>query len=434
MEDLQKYNQEQVESMISFVPVSSMPKHKGSVSLLLPLTAMAGTVPVSLLGAAGSIAFEGLGKIITILTSAAGAAMGSGGFIPVDAAGIPLNISRLMRSNTTGNIIGTIAQSNGAVGGGIAQWIPARGGAASFISGLSGLADFSGVTSAITTITLSATMLVGFTCVIGMLKSIDKKIVRIEETQHEILDFLHADKSAQVAGDLRFLTDLIENFKFNCSNDLYCENAHLKVLDLKQAADRDIQLSKSLINSSLAETVQSKANKNPRQFAEKMHQLFAEYRKAVYLYSFASYAEVLTLKNYESGFLASVSNLIRMRQFDYLIAYTNVCDRIDRLTDKTVGSVVSRVSSAVSKKTGEFIEKTPLVKTQLDENLGAMGSTLDRLSASRRDKNIRMFNDDRGSFVAPFLEGLHELDIVFNHGDELYIDSSGIYVISNQTE
>lgn len=429
MEDLQKYNQEQIESMVNFVPVSSMPKHNGSVSLILPLTAMTGTIPISLLGAAGSVAFEGLSKIVTILTNVAGAAMGSGGFIPVDAAGKALKVANLMRSNATGNIIGTIAQSNGAVGGGIAQWVPASPFNA---SNLAGLADFSGITSAITTVTLSATMLVGFTCVIGMLKSIDKKLVRIEETQHEILDFLKADKSAQVAGDLRFLTDLIENFKFNCSNDLYCENAHLKVLDLKQAADRDIQLSKSLIDSSLTATVQSKTKNNPRQFAEQMHQLFAEYRKAVYLYAFASYAEVLTLKNYDGGFLTSVKDLIRSRLFDYLSIYSSICDQIDRLTDKTVGSVFSRVSATVSKKTGEFIEKTPLGKTQLDENLGAMGATLDKLSASRRDKNIKMFYDDRGAFIAPFLEGLQELDTVFNHGDELYIDSTGVYVISDQ--
>ncbi|MBQ6020035.1 MAG: hypothetical protein IJL26_07645 [Clostridia bacterium] len=126
MEDLQKYNQEQIESMVNFVPVNSMPKHKGSVSLLLPLTAMAGTIPISLLGAAGSVAFEGLSKIVTILTAAASPAMSAGGFIPVDAAGKAISISRLMRSKTTGNIIGTIVQSNGAVGGGSRSGFPLR--------------------------------------------------------------------------------------------------------------------------------------------------------------------------------------------------------------------------------------------------------------------------------------------------------------------
>ena len=74
------------------------------------------------------------------------------------------------------------------------------------------------------------------------LMSIEKRLGDIQETQQEILDFLQASKKAEQRGNLTFLADILNNYKYNWNNAMYKSNMHLKVQDIKQKSEENIKI------------------------------------------------------------------------------------------------------------------------------------------------------------------------------------------------
>ena len=53
------------------------------------------------------------------------------------------------------------------------------------------------------------------------LANIDKKLDAIQELQQEMMDFLVRNERAELRGNLVFLSDILNNYKFNWNNDMY---------------------------------------------------------------------------------------------------------------------------------------------------------------------------------------------------------------------
>ena len=68
------------------------------------------------------------------------------------------------------------------------------------------------------------------------LYSIEKQLGEIAETQKQILAFLEIKDEANVEGDLETLTELINNYKHNWDNEMYVQNSHKMVMDIKRTA------------------------------------------------------------------------------------------------------------------------------------------------------------------------------------------------------
>ncbi len=68
------------------------------------------------------------------------------------------------------------------------------------------------------------------------LYSIEKQLGEIAETQKQILSFLEIKDEANVEGDLETLTELINNYKHNWDNEMYVQNSHKMVMDIKRTA------------------------------------------------------------------------------------------------------------------------------------------------------------------------------------------------------
>ena len=62
------------------------------------------------------------------------------------------------------------------------------------------------------------------------LANIDKKLDAIQELQQEMMDFLVQKERAELRGNLIFLSDILNNYKFNWNNDMYKNSNHIKVL------------------------------------------------------------------------------------------------------------------------------------------------------------------------------------------------------------
>ena len=56
------------------------------------------------------------------------------------------------------------------------------------------------------------------------LSEINKKLDSIEETQKDMMEFLQQKEKSEMRGSLKFLADILNNYKYNWNNDLYKVN------------------------------------------------------------------------------------------------------------------------------------------------------------------------------------------------------------------
>jgi len=81
--------------------------------------------------------------------------------------------------------------------------------------------------------------------------NIEKKLDNILEMQQEIVDFMVRKERSELRGDLNYLSDILNNYKYNWNNDKYKNNNHIKVLDIKETAERKIDFYRDQIEQKI---------------------------------------------------------------------------------------------------------------------------------------------------------------------------------------
>lgn len=71
------------------------------------------------------------------------------------------------------------------------------------------------------------------------LANIDKKLDAIQDMQKEMMDFLVQKEKSDLKGNLNFLFDVFNNYKYNWNNEMYKNSNHIKVLDIRQEAEKN---------------------------------------------------------------------------------------------------------------------------------------------------------------------------------------------------
>ena len=156
-------------------------------------------LPVTRLATMGT-AFQPL--TTAVQTAVTGA--GGSGLYYVNTAG-----KTMFQMKETGNFIGSLKTSAGLVGGGQAQMMP---------------------------LAFDPTMLF----MAAALANIDKKLDSIKEMQQEMMDFLVQKEKAELKGNLTFLYDVFNNYKYNWNNEMYKNSNHTMVLAIKKEAEAKI--------------------------------------------------------------------------------------------------------------------------------------------------------------------------------------------------
>lgn len=203
--------------------------------------------------------------------------------------------------------------------------------------------------------------------VAASLASIDKKLDSIQEIQQELMDFLVQKERSELKGNLNFLMDVLNNYKYNWDNDKYKNNSHIKVLDIKQAAEQKIDMYREQIDSNIEVKTFLHSDQTVKKQIEKIDTVFKDYQLALYSFAFASFLEVMLLENFEAAFLQSVSRKISEYSFRYRELYTRCYDQIADYSNSSVQSHILGGLSRVNTFAGKTIEKIPIVsKSQLD--------------------------------------------------------------------
>ena len=109
------------------------------------------------------------------------------------------------------------------------------------------------------------------------LASIDKKLDSILETQHDMMEFLEQKEESELRGNLRFLADVFNNFRFNWNNEKFKNAGHIKVLDIRQSAEQKIDFYQKQIQNKLKKKALVQSDQDVKKRLEKISSQFKDY-------------------------------------------------------------------------------------------------------------------------------------------------------------
>lgn len=265
--------------------------------------------------------------------------------------------------------------------------------------------------------------------VAATMANIDKKLDAIQETQQEMLDFLVQKEKSALKGDLEFLIDIFNNYKYNWNNEKYKTANHIKALDIRCDAGKAIDFYREQIKSHVGKKAFLHSDHDVKKQMDRVMEEFKEYRLALYLYSFGYFIEVLLQENYEAAYLEAITKKIDDQSFRYRELYTKAYTQIEEYSRSSIQSKVLGGLSAVNKTAGETIAKIPIIrKSQIDETLIEAGKKIGDFGDRRVQTAMMQLIDQQSSCVRPFAENIEMMGRLYNSPMDLVFNDEEMYI------
>lgn len=345
-------------------------------------------LPFSRLAAYGT-AFQPLTAAVQTAVNGAG---GSGIYY-VNTAG-----KTMFQMKGTNNFIGSLQTSAGMVGGGQAKMTP---------------------------LACDPTMIF----MAAALANVEKKLDAIQDMQKEMIDFLVQKEKADLKGDLNFLFDVFNNYKYNWNNEMYKNSNHIKVLDIRQEAEKKIAFYREQIIAKVNKKSFIHSDQTVNKQLQMVQDQFKDYQLVLYLLGFSSFLEVMLLGNFGKDYLTGISEKLEKYSLNYRELYTKCYDEIESYSSTSVQSSMLKGIAKASTSVGKFVEKIPVIsKGQADEALIAAGDKLDELNAGKLRKQMSSLIERQSNSIRPFIENIDTVNKLCNKPVQLLVDKENLYI------
>lgn len=345
-------------------------------------------LPLSRLSAYGT-AFQPLATAVQTAVNGAG---GSGIYY-VNTAG-----KTMFQMKGTNNFIGSLQTSAGMVGGGQAKMTP---------------------------LACDPTMIF----MAAALANVEKKLDAIQDMQKEMMDFLVQKEKADLKGNLNFLFDVFNNYKYNWNNEMYKNSNHIKVLDIRQEAEKKIAFYREQIIAKVNKKSFIHSDQTVNKQLQAVQDQFKDYQLSLYLLGFSSFLEVMLLGNFDENYLTGISDKLEKYSLNYRELYTKCYDEIESYSSTSVQSSMLKGIAKASTSVGKFVEKIPVIsKGQADEALIAAGDKLDELNAGKLRKQMSFLIEHQSNSIRPFIENIDTVNELCNKPVQLLVDKENLYI------
>lgn len=264
------------------------------------------------------------------------------------------------------------------------------------------------------------------------LYSIEKQVGEIAETQKQILSFLEVKNEASIEGDLETLTELNNNYKHNWDNDVYVQNSHKMVMDIKRTARSNMLTSQKRV----AELVESKklvvVQREVKATLAELEKRFKYYRLALYTYSFASMMEIILGGNYKEEYITGIKDEIVKLSGNYRELFEKSSLYLEKFGGSAVEvNVLKGIGTAV-KAVGKIIGSIPLVKEgAVDEFFQDGGANLKNNAIGIENIAVHQFAALNDSGTQIFIDNMEDMIHIYNHTERICFDDKHIYLVTN---
>ncbi len=345
-------------------------------------------LPLSRLAAYGT-AFQ---PLATAVQTAVGRSGGSGIYY-VNTAG-----KTMFQMKETNNFIGSLQTPTGMVGGGQAQMVP---------------------------LAFDPTMLF----MAAALANIEKKLDAIQDMQQQMMDFLIQKEKADLKGDLNFLFDVFNHYKYNWNNSMYKNSHYIKVLDIRQEAEKKIAFYREQIIAKVNKKSFIHSDQTVHKQLQAVQDRFKDYQFALYLLGFSSFLEVMLLENFDADYLSGISAKLDNDSLKYRELYSKCYDEIEEYSSTSVQSSALKEIAKASSSVGKFVEKIPVIsKGKVDEVLIAAGGKLDKINAGKLRKQMSALIEHQSNSIRQFIENINTINELYNKPVQLVVDKENLYI------
>lgn len=263
----------------------------------------------------------------------------------------------------------------------------------------------------------------------AIMMEINKKLDNIQEMQQRILGFLEQDKQAEQQANLKVLTDILEGYKHNWDNTQYLQNHHMKVLDIKQVAEKNIIFYQEQIAAAIKKMPAIHLDQAVKAAITELGKLFSQYRMALYQFSFASFLEVMLLGNFRQAYLDQVAAKVQEYNQHYQIQSSECRDMIKRYSSESVETKVLAGIGNAGKALGKFIGSVPfLAQGPVDEWLQDNGEALLKGNDKKAQKVASLFSAEEKIGSEVFVDSIRNVALISNQTTDVLFDGEALYL------
>lgn len=267
-------------------------------------------------------------------------------------------------------------------------------------------------------------------CLAVALVGIELKFNEIKNIQIEMLEYVKSTQRAKIRGDINTLSDVMSNYKFNCNNEKYKTNKHILVQDIKKESEQALSLHTEQIVKTLNKSDDWHWDNDVQQVKNKLKAEFDDYKLSLFLYSYASFLEVMLLENFDKDYLNSISDKIEEKSKKYDELFDECCKRIEKASKSSVETFFTKGLSDLSRGFGKVIASIPVIcEGPVDEGLIGAGDQLEKWNTEKSKDIIDDLAKDADVCAVPFLDNIKMLNKVYNEPIDMLIGSDGVYLV-----
>ena len=264
------------------------------------------------------------------------------------------------------------------------------------------------------------------------LYSIEKQLGEIAETQKQILSFLEIKDEAGIEGDLETLSELINNYKHNWDNEIYVQNSHKMVMDIKRTARSNMLASQKRVAELVASKKLVVGQGQVKSTLSEMEKRFKYYQLALYTYSLASMMEIMLGGNYKEEYITGIKDEIIKLSGNYRELFEKSSLYLEKHGRSAVEANVLKGIGTAGKAVGKFIGSIPLVKEgPVDEFLQDSGANLKKNAIGMEKQAVHQFAALNNSGTHIFVNKMEDMIQIYNHTERICFDDKQIYLVAN---
>lgn len=263
------------------------------------------------------------------------------------------------------------------------------------------------------------------------LYSIEQKLDNLAEMQKQILTFLEVEKESEIEADMEMLSSMLTKYKHGWDNEHFITSNHKLVLDIQRTARKNmISYQKNVteaLNAKKLFVSQSKVNSTLDDLLKK----FKYYRLSLYIFSMASFAEIMLSGDFKEENILCVKEEIEKMSASYRDLFDQCSVYLEKMSDSSIETNLLKGIGTASKAVGKFIESIPVIKEgPVDEFLQDSGSQMKENAVLIVRKIVEAFAEISNPGVAVFTEKMGDMIRIYGHTEEIFFDDKQVYLVA----
>ena len=259
---------------------------------------------------------------------------------------------------------------------------------------------------------------------------INQKLDAIQESIDERFDYMRLRDKANMRANLKTLTGILNSYGLYYDNAIEMTNAHMKVIDIKQSSEQDMEFFRSQAQTGLEKKGFIEVRDGVGRRLDKVLDYLKDCQLATYIHAFSLFLEPMLTQNFKPAKLADAAAKIEADSLAYRELYTECYNALEAGTADTVDAALLGGLASAGKLLGHAIAKTPVGDhTLIDEALEGAGEGLGRFNDRQSEKLIEKLHQAKTPDVAPFRQSVMEIDTLYNRPTQIAVDAENVYIL-----